>query len=464
VTIVRSLYGRIALACLSLLLAGLLVQVGVFVVTLARGGGLPGRAAAQRLAEVIAADLTGLLEARPDLPIARVLLQRYRTLYRPVLFVTPDGQIFGARRGLPAEAAVRGYVQRLRQNPDDPPGPVGVADVRVGGVVRGTVVVLPSRPWAAVVQDVGPLTLVGALALALAAAGLIAWATFGPAHRRLKAFEDAARRLGSGDLSARAPTDGADEIASLAVAFNRTADALQREIDQVRTEQDVRRQLLADVSHELHTPLTAIRGYVDTLQMRELQLTDADRDRYLAVVSDETERLERLIADLLELARLDAGRLSMKVERVIVPVLLARVLDRHRPAAEAGQVTLEVVPASVELSADAGRLEQAVSNLVANALRFTPPGGTVRVTADVAADSVAIAVQDTGPGLSAEQQARVFERFYKADQSRSAHGTGLGLSIVKAIVEAHGGHVSVRSEEGQGSVFTLHLPRSRHVS
>jgi signal transduction histidine kinase len=312
--IFRSLYWRIALASLSLLLAGLLVLLGVVVVSLARGGGLPGRSAAQRLAEVIAADMARVLDARPDMPIQRVVAQRYRTLYRPVLFVTPDGEVLGSRRGGPGDRMLRRYAQQLRQSPDAPPGPVGVAEVHVGGVLRGKVLVLPTRTWASVLQDVGPLTLLGALVLALGAAGLVAWATFGPAHRRLRAVQDAATRLGSGDLSARAPTEGDDEIAGLARAFNRTADALQQEIDQVKAEQDARRQLLADVSHELHTPLTAIRGYVETLQMRELSLTDADRERYLAIVSDEAERLERLIADLLDLARLDAGRPTMRIE------------------------------------------------------------------------------------------------------------------------------------------------------
>lgn len=454
----RSLYWRIAIACLSLLLAGLLVQVGVVVVSLARAGGLPGRAAAQRLAEVIATDLERLLEARPDAPIPRILAQRYRSLYRPVLFVTPDGQVLGGRRGGPGERGLQRYAQRLERDPSTLPGPEGVADVHVNGVLRGRVVVLPTRPWSSALQDVGPLTLLGALVLALGAAGLVAWATFGPAHRRLRALEDAARRLGSGDLSARAPTGGADEIAGLAVAFNRTADALQQEIDRVRTEQETRRQLLADVSHELHTPLTAIRGYVETLRMREMTITDADRDRYLAIVSDETERLERLIADLLDLARLDTGRMTIKVERVSVPALLSRVLDRHRPTAERRNIDLEVVPLVLDVSGDAGRLEQALSNLVANALRFTPPGGHVRVEAREEAGQLLLSVHDTGPGLTAAQQVLVFERFYKADPSRSTDGTGLGLSIVRAIVEAHGGTVAVHSEEGQGSTFTLRLP------
>lgn len=458
--IFRSLYWRIALASLSLLLAGLLVLLGVVVVSLARGGGLPGRSAAQRLAEVIAADMARVLDARPDMPIQRVVAQRYRTLYRPVLFVTPDGEVLGSRRGGPGDRMLRRYAQQLRQSPDAPPGPVGVAEVHVGGVLRGKVLVLPTRTWASVLQDVGPLTLLGALVLALGAAGLVAWATFGPAHRRLRAVQDAATRLGSGDLSARAPTEGDDEIAGLARAFNRTADALQQEIDQVKAEQDARRQLLADVSHELHTPLTAIRGYVETLQMRELSLTDADRERYLAIVSDEAERLERLIADLLDLARLDAGRPTMRIERVAVPALLARVLDRYRPAADARGITLETSPVDAAVSGDAGRLEQALSNLVSNALRFTPPGGTVRVDARREGTEVVLAVRDTGPGLSPQQQTRVFERFYKTDASRSAEGTGLGLSIVRAIVEAHGGAVSVESAEGQGSTFVLRLPVS----
>ncbi len=407
---------------------------------------------------MIAADLERLLEARPDTPIPRVLAQRYRSLYRPVLFVTPDGQVLGGRRGGPGERGLQRYAKRLERSQGARPGPEGVADVHVNGVLRGRVIVLPTRPWSTALQDVGPFTLLGALVLALGAAGLVAWATFGPAHRRLRALEDAARRLGSGDLSARAPTGGADEIASLASAFNRTAEALQKEIDRVRAEQETRRQLLADVSHELHTPLTAIRGYVETLRMREMAITEDDRDRYLAIVSDETERLERLIADLLDLARLDTGRMTIRVERVSVAALLARVLDRHRQAAERRDIALEVVPLSIEVAGDAGRLEQALSNLVSNALRFTPPGGRVRVEASQDADELLLSVSDTGPGLTDAQQSRVFDRFYKADVSRSTDGTGLGLSIVRAIIEAHGGTAAVHSEKGQGSTFVLRLP------
>jgi two-component system, OmpR family, sensor kinase len=454
----RSLYWRIALACAVLLLAGLLLQAAVFVAGLAQGGGMPGRFAAQRLAEVIAADLARELDARPDVPVEQLVAERYRTLYRPVLFVTPDGEVIGGRRGAGGPLLARRYARRPEQGRPKAPGPEGVAEVHARGRVLGNVVVLPRRPVASVAQEVGPLTLVGALTLALLGAAIVAWATFGPAHRRLRALEAAAQRLGSGDLSARAPTEGHDEIAQVARAFNQTADALQAEIDRVRAEQVVRRQLLADVSHELHTPLTAIRGYVDTLQMHEISLTEAQRERYLAIVSEETARLERLIADLLDLAKLDAGGMVLQVVSVPVNTLLMRVLDRFMPGAAARDIALEISTSAAELPGDPGRLEQALSNLVANALRFSEPGGTVRVDARREGATVVISVQDAGPGLTQEQQAQVFERFYKADPARSAEGTGLGLSIVRAIAEAHGGRVSVDSTPGQGSTFSLHLP------
>jgi two-component system, OmpR family, sensor kinase len=458
----RSLYWRIALACMVLLLAALLVQSGVVVAGLAQGGGLPGRQAAQRFAEVVAADLTRELDARPDVPLERLVAERYRTLYRPVLFVTPDGRVLGGWRGRGGPGLARRYAARqIDQGRGKAPGPEGVAEVRARGRVMGNVVVLPRRPVASVAEEIGPLTLLGALTLALVGAALVAWVTFGPAHRRLRALEAAAERLGGGDLSARAPAEGHDEIAQVAAAFNRTADALQAEIDRVRSEQALRRQLLADVSHELHTPLTAIRGYVDTLQMREIPLTDEQRTRYLAIVSEETARLERLIADLLDLARLDAGGLVMHVAPVPLTPLLLRVLDRFTPAAAARAITLDLDIGDLSdatVSGDAGRLEQALSNLVGNALRFSEDSSRVRVSARRGHGVVVLGVRDQGPGLTPDQQTRVFERFYKTDPSRSADGSGLGLSIVKAIVEAHGGHVSVESALGQGSTFYLHLP------
>ncbi|MGI8671509.1 MAG: sensor histidine kinase [Luteitalea sp.] len=393
-----SLYWRIGPASLALLIAALGVQTALLVFGVARGTGRPARQAAQRLAEVVAGDLGRELARRPRAPVT------------------------------------------------------------VGGQAVGRVVVLPGRPWTAVARDLGPWTLFGAGLCAIAAAALLAWLTFGPAHRRLTALESAATRLGRGDLSARAPEDGADEIARVSQAFNQTAGALAAQIQKVTAEQDVRRHLLADVSHELHTPLTTIRGYLETLRMRELPLTDADRERYLAIVDDEAVRLERLIGDLLDLARLDAGGQALHTQAVDVQALWTRLLDRHGPAAEAGGVRLIAGPSALQLTVDEGRIEQALSNLVANAIRFTPAGGEVRLQAHDLGSTTRLDVADTGAGITADARARVFDRFYKQDASRSTGGTGLGLSIVRAIAEAHGGTATAHSTPGAGSTFSITLP------
>ena len=242
-------------------------------------------------------------------------------------------------------------------------------------------------------------------------------------------------------------------------AFNQTADALAAQIQRVTSEQDVRRQLLADVSHELHTPLTTIRGYVETLRMRDLPITDSDRERYLAVVDDEAVRLEHLIGDLLDLAKMEAGGQGLRKELVPMASLWTRLRDRHGPAATGAGVTLVFDETAAEVMADPGRLEQALSNLVGNAIRFTSDGGEVRLSAHaLPSGDIRLDVADTGVGLSAGDQARVFERFYKQDASRSRGGTGLGLSIVRAIAQAHGGQATVASTPGHGSTFSVTLP------
>ncbi|MGC4084937.1 MAG: HAMP domain-containing sensor histidine kinase [Vicinamibacterales bacterium] len=220
------------------------------------------------------------------------------------------------------------------------------------------------------------------------------------------------------------------------------------------------------MSHELNTPVTAMRGYLETLSMPELGLDDATRARYLGIVGDETARLERLIGDLLDLARLEGGGSALRIDTVHVTQLFARVVARHERTAHDAQVRLDtsVDPDANLLSGDQTRLEQALQNLAANALRYAPAGSTVTLRARREQDHVVITVSDEGPGIPTEHLARVFDRFYKADPSRTARpggggGSGLGLSIVKAIVEQHGGRISVASRPGH-TEFRLELTAS----
>jgi two-component system sensor histidine kinase BaeS len=232
--------------------------------------------------------------------------------------------------------------------------------------------------------------------------------------------------------------------------------------EQLKAADRTRRLLLADVSHELMTPLTAVRAYREVLGMTGLA-HDPDIARCLGIIGDETQRMERLIGDLLDLARLEAGGERLRHEDVSVEDLFGRVAVRHEPYARTKGVAVNtMIGAGAEiLYGDTMRLEQALQNLAANALRHTPPGGAVDVSAVLRGDQVILAVKDTGQGIPLEHLPFVFDRFYKVDPARSvdgAAGSGLGLSIVKAIVERHGGTVSVASQPGVSTVFTICLP------
>jgi signal transduction histidine kinase len=338
---------------------------------------------------------------------------------------------------------------------------LAAAPVFRGDEVVAAIFVSPVVGVRAITQQLGPWLALGAALLLLGGTAVGALLVFRPAHAHLRALEDAARRFGEGDLAARAPAFGGDEVAAVAVAFNRMADDLAARQQQLSEADRARRQLLADVSHELMTPLTAIRGYAETLTLPQFGPSAPDGQRYVHIIQEEVERIERLVGDLLDLARYDAAGVTLVIEDVAVSELFDRVVARHEQAAREKQVTIQVAlpDEEMELRGDGRRLEQALQNLASNALRHTPSGGRVTLSAEQEARVTRLRVADTGAGIPAEHLPHIFDRFYKADPSRAATGSGLGLSIVKAIVERHGGRVSARSEPGAGTVFEIELPR-----
>ncbi len=462
---------------IALFAAVLLAQVVAFVWTVSRTpepqpARMPGFHA-----RAVAIELSEALEADPGMDVGRFVRERVDPLARGLVVVFRDGRVVASRGAEPPDWLVRELRDRLARagraerggergadgRPVRRPAP-GVAPVRAHGELVAIVAVLPTRPARAIALDLGPRLLAVAGLLALIGTVVGAIVIFGPAHRRLRALEHAARQLGAGDAAARAPETGGDEIASVAVAFNQMAAELTRRMTQIEAADRARRQLLADVSHELMTPLTSIRGYVETLRMPGLPLDQTARDRYLGIVLDEALGLERLIGDLLELSRFEADGVTLSVGTASSGDLMSRIVARHeRVAAEKGVALETRVEAGAEtVEADLDRLEQAVQNLVANAVRHTPAGGRVTATVRREAAWTAIDVADTGEGIAAEHLPLVFDRFYKADASRrgSSGLSGLGLAIVKAIAERHGGDVAVRSEPGVETIFTIRLPMS----
>lgn len=332
--------------------------------------------------------------------------------------------------------------------------------IQQGDTVVAMVWVPPLTGLRRFADAVGAPLAIGVLLLLVAGTAIAALVIFRPAQARLRAVEDAARRFGEGDLAARAPAIGGDEVAAVAEAFNRMATDLTARQAQLVEADRARRQLLADVSHELMTPLTAIRGYAETLALPQFVPASAEGQRAVKVIQEEGERIERLVGDLLDLARFEAGGMSLEQDNVDVDELFERVSERHAKTAQDKGVEIVIEPHDdVRMIADPHRLEQAVQNLAANALRHTPPGGQVKLGARRADGIVRITVTDSGVGIPAEHLPHVFDRFYKADRSRSqSGGSGLGLSIVKAIIERHGGAVSVRSRQGVETVFEIALP------
>jgi two-component system sensor histidine kinase ResE len=239
------------------------------------------------------------------------------------------------------------------------------------------------------------------------------------------------------------------------------ADELTRRAQALESSDRARRQLLADVSHELMTPLTAMRGYIETLAMPQLKLDAATRERYVQIITDETYRMERIIGDLLDLARLEGGGGAMRSEPVQVETLFDRVASRHERELSMRNIRLErtVDAGATQVTGDFDRLEQVLQNLAANAIRHTPEGGTIALSAAPVVDGVRITVRDSGSGIPEEHLPLIFDRFYKVDASRKqTGGSGLGLSIVKAIVERHGGTIAAANHPDGGAVFTITLP------
>ncbi|KAB1938174.1 HAMP domain-containing histidine kinase [Micromonospora sp. ALFpr18c] len=268
--------------------------------------------------------------------------------------------------------------------------------------------------------------------------------------RPLHALTGAAQRMRDGDGSARVRVTGRDEIARLAEAFNDMSERRER-LEQLR------RAMVSDIAHEMRTPVTNIRGWLEAAEDGVAVLDQ----RLVSSLLEEATLLQHVIADLQDLAQADAGALRLHPEQVYLADLLPQVAEAHRVQADRAGVTLALrVDADPQVYADPVRLRQAVGNLVANAVRHTPAGGSVTIDARTADGEVTIAVADTGSGISATDLPRVFDRFWRAEKSRSRQtgGSGLGLAIVRKLAEAHQGTVTATSKPTRGSTFTLHLP------
>jgi len=381
-----------------------------------------------------------------------------------------DGRVLRTSgTGLPPVGALLGGLPPTRPEAPTRPAPPGApfvggrddgltmqsVPIRLDGAQVGTLVLLYSGSpgigdGSFPISSIGRGFLSAALALAVILLGLAALFS-GRISSPLRQLNRAAQAMAGGDLQVRVRPPMLRELADLALSFNRMADSLEAADQQ-------RRQLTADVAHELRTPLSIIKGRLEGVQDGIYRADPAQIDGLL----DEVALLERLIDDLRLLALADAGQLALYVETVDPAHLVRDAQRSFAQQAEQRGVSLRSAPSAdlPELSADPQRIAQVLGNLVANALRHTPPGGTVSIGATHDGAAVTFAVCDSGSGIDPADLPYIFDRFYRADRSRTrgSGGAGLGLAIARRIVEAHSGRIWAVSAPGQGTTVSFTLP------
>jgi signal transduction histidine kinase len=288
-----------------------------------------------------------------------------------------------------------------------------------------------------------------------------------PLSSRIARVRAGTERIAGGQLGSEVRVEGHDEVAGLADDFNRMAHALEEAAERERGMEKARRDLVAAVSHDLRTPLASTRALIEALADGVAADRQTER-RYLSSASRELEHLSRLVDDLFELARIDAGLLELTLEETSLHDLISDTISNFQPQAEQKHVRLEgEISGDVDpVLANPPRLQRVLHNLVSNALRHTPPDGTVTLRATPEGRRVQVEVSDTGEGIAAEDLPRVFERSFRGEHSRTrpdkddAPGAGLGLAIARGLVEAHGGTIDVESDLGRGSRFYFTLKRA----
>jgi len=489
----RTLYSRLAAVLL-----GLFALVGVVsVVATLHFFELYNEESMQRLNQPLARHLAdqmslfSLADANPE---------RLHSMFDMQMIVNPSIQIYllDAAGHIVAHSASLGEVklkqvdlapvtaflnhsQNFPLRGDDPrdPGQRGIfsaAPIGPGGTAQGYLYVMlaGARPagLAALLRgsDIIPVAAgVAGLSVMLALlVGLVIFAAMTRKLERLAAAMDEFQHLESRSRTETplpAENRDGDEIDRLASTFREMAARITAQLERLRQNDQLRRELVANVSHDLKTPIATLQGYVDTLLLKDGALPAEDRRGYLAIASRSCERLGKLVGDLIELAKLDANEVALQLEPFSAGELLQDVAQKFQLQAEQKQVLLDLdFPESLPyVSGDIGLIERVLENLIGNALTHTPAQGVIHLRVTVNGDEASIEVADTGRGIAREDLSHVFERFFRAanpDWDKGAHA-GLGLAITKSILDLHGSRLSVESDLGSGTTFRFTLAVAR---
>jgi signal transduction histidine kinase len=278
--------------------------------------------------------------------------------------------------------------------------------------------------------------------------------------RNLKVIEEGVANFSKGRYDKRIELTSQGEFSHLALCLNDMAGTISRNIDQLKAIEKLRKELVANVSHDLRTPIAVVRGYIETMLMKNVDMSSEDREKYLNVVLGSTKNLENLIADLFELSKLESEKVELNRERVNLMELLNDLSLRYKIIAEQKELELELVGNDMGVvEVDIPLMERAIQNLIENSMKFTPKGGKVTVEVSRKDDLLQLFVRDTGVGIAKEYLPFVFDRYKKLDSDKSQNaGAGLGLAIVKRIMELHELKIEVSSIKNEGTEFSFNVP------
>lgn len=358
---------------------------------------------------------------------------------------------------------------------DDPRSPDGrkvfsaARIVNEDGLQGYLYIVLGGEQYDHVVQMLGDSYILDSallvLLVALAAALTGGLVVFAMQTRRLRLLGTAMRRYagndGAGGQPVRYPGDSQDEIDVLGQQFNAMADKITSQLNELRQMDDIRREMVANISHDLRTPLTTMRGYLETLQLKHAELSIEEQQQYLQTALSHSQQLGRMVEELFELARLDSCESVVFSEPFSMCELVQDVTQKFqlRAREKSLQLNVSLNPDAPLVHGDIAMMQRVLENLLENGLRHTPAGGSINIGVDVDSGNIVVRVSDTGCGIPAEDVPRIFERFYQQDKHRSdSSSAGLGLAIVKRILELHGSIINVSSELERGTTFSFCLP------
>ncbi len=278
--------------------------------------------------------------------------------------------------------------------------------------------------------------------------------------RSLRQIIYAAKRFQQGDLEYRIENAEKTDLANVASTYNHMADTILSDIEKIKSVDQLRQELIANISHDLRTPLSIIQGYIETLHMKDGDLSAEERNKYLKTITSSSERLSKLISQLFEYSKLEANQIQPEKEPFLISELANDIHRNYMILAEQKNIDLKLsMDKNVPLVfADISLVERAIQNLMDNALKFTPEGGEVTVKIETEDDHVEVIIKDSGPGIKKDNQALIFERYRQTKVGEQKEGTGLGLAIVKKIVEIHDSSIKVFSKPNEGTSFSFSLP------